>query len=56
MERQIDCTFFKALAGTTQNATHSAGGLPLSLDRYGRTVATFQVRGADLREWLVEPP
>jgi endonuclease YncB( thermonuclease family) len=27
--------------------------LPISLDRYGRTVATCQVGGVDLGEWLV---
>ena len=27
--------------------------LPLSLDRYGRTVATCSVGGADLGDWLV---
>jgi endonuclease YncB( thermonuclease family) len=27
--------------------------LPISLDRYGRTVATCSVGGADLRDWLV---
>jgi endonuclease YncB( thermonuclease family) len=26
---------------------------PISLDRYGRTVATCSVAGADLAEWLV---
>jgi endonuclease YncB( thermonuclease family) len=28
--------------------------LPINLDRYGRTVATCSVGGADLGEWLVE--
>ena len=27
--------------------------LPISLDRYGRTVATCSVGGADLGDWLV---
>ena len=28
--------------------------LPISLDRYGRTVATCSVDGADIGEWLVQ--
>ncbi|WP_035711692.1 thermonuclease family protein [Bradyrhizobium genomosp. I (2014)] len=34
-------------------ARHPVNCVPLSLDRYGRTVATCSVAGKDLGEWLV---
>ncbi|WP_347338652.1 thermonuclease family protein [Bradyrhizobium zhanjiangense] len=50
---QYRCGLKAANALDAYIARRPVNCVPLSLDRYGRTVATCSVAGRDLGEWLV---